>query len=354
VRVAGIDELPTRLSMTNALVLGLTPTRRVLFTDLLLRDFPVAETRAVFAHELAHVTRWHTPRLILFFILLPLGAAGAATSGVARLLAWEDADAFLLAFVVILLALVPLFRIVRHRHEHEADYYGSQLVGTVDDMIEPLRSVVRRCPPAAYHSSLFHPSINTRVTFLERARRDPPFLARWLRRGAWMQGVLVLLLMASLAVVAPVVARGVRTDWPGFLIASGCPEAAHEALLAQLDDVPNGDQAAWTRKIGIATRALEVAYGVDGHAPDVATLRSRARRRGKRQLERGNREAVLGWYGLARIWGEDGPTISAVYDLVEAQLDGNTAGADHARDLLRSLEIPPDLRKGVRALLARS
>jgi STE24 endopeptidase len=122
----GVDRVAAETREANAEAIGIGPTRRIIFTDTILRrPFHEPELRFVARHELAHHRRRHLWKGAAWFALfaLPcafvLAAAGERRGGLARP---QAVPAVLLAAFCIQLVSIPIGGAIARRYEAEADW----------------------------------------------------------------------------------------------------------------------------------------------------------------------------------------------------------------------------------------
>jgi len=122
----GVEKVASETRDVNADAIGIGPTRRIVFTDTILRrPFAEPELRFVARHELAHHRRHHLWKGVAWFALfaLPcafvLAAAGERRGGLARP---EAVPAVLLAAFCIQLVSLPVGGAIARRYEAEADW----------------------------------------------------------------------------------------------------------------------------------------------------------------------------------------------------------------------------------------
>jgi STE24 endopeptidase len=122
----GVDKVADETREANAEAIGIGPTRRIVFTDTILRrPFGAPELRFVARHELAHHRRHHLWKGAAWFALfaLPcafvLAAAAEWRGGLARP---EAVPAVLLAAFCIQLVSLPVGGAIARRYEAEADW----------------------------------------------------------------------------------------------------------------------------------------------------------------------------------------------------------------------------------------
>jgi Zn-dependent protease with chaperone function len=132
VRVRELLLWRTHGMMMNGAVMGLIgPARYVMLTDALVDTLPPDQLRAVMAHELGHIRRWHMPWLFAAAGLsFGIGVVGAGL-GVGLLERYRpglpDSEAGqVLTLVLGLLAAVVAFGFVSRRFEWQADAFAVQ------------------------------------------------------------------------------------------------------------------------------------------------------------------------------------------------------------------------------------
>src|SRR5919204_4383237 len=120
----GVDKVADETRAANAEAIGIGPTRRIVFTDTILRaPFGAPELRFVARHELAHHRRDHLWKGVAWFALfafpcaLVLAAVGERRGGLARP---EAVPAVLLAAFCVQLLALPVGGAIARRHEADA------------------------------------------------------------------------------------------------------------------------------------------------------------------------------------------------------------------------------------------
>jgi Zn-dependent protease with chaperone function len=175
--------------MSNAAIVGLpASTRRVFFTDALLRQMGPRQLAAVFAHEIGHAKRHHVP----LFIVWALAFFGALDT----LLTWVELEGELLelaALAAALLLWMVAFGWISRRAELEADLYSLELLRDGIGITSALQSVA---PASHSRTGWRHFSTRERIAFLERAAADPG-VARRLRRQLRSVAALGLVLLLA-------------------------------------------------------------------------------------------------------------------------------------------------------------
>jgi STE24 endopeptidase len=122
----GVERVAKETRYANAEAIGIGPTRRIAFTDTILRrPFGERELRFAARHELAHHRRDHLWKGIAWFALFAfpcafvLAAAGERRGGFARP---EAVPAVLLAAFCMQLLALPVGGAIARRYEAEADW----------------------------------------------------------------------------------------------------------------------------------------------------------------------------------------------------------------------------------------
>jgi STE24 endopeptidase len=133
-----VSDASSRTTEENAFVDGLGPTERLVLYDTVLRNAPDDETRALLAHELAHVDRRHTLKGVLWFGVLGLPALWAVLALAGRaarrrgLDGVHDPRAAPLVVAGLLVAaalLTPVENGISRRYESEADWVALRATG---------------------------------------------------------------------------------------------------------------------------------------------------------------------------------------------------------------------------------
>lgn len=336
VRVRRICWLDTGGSVLNAAVVGNVGwTRHVVFTDLMVECFSPRQLEAVLAHELAHVKRWHLPRMLLFFVLLPTLLAPL----IATKLPLDAELGWLVALALVAVVAVPLYGWLSRRFEHEADYFGAQLLGSNEETISALKEVGQRLH--LDRDGLRHPSLTKRVAFLESVALEPERLRRFFRGLVRVQAQLLLVLGLAVFLAGVRAVDSVRSATPDFLLTAGWPTKAFDIwknTVAPSDAAKRELQ----RSLGQAVRAQLLLHGESEGPGRVSTLRRRALQRADRALAARDWDAVLGWYDLVRRWGEQRPAVTAIHDYLDAEWHRDRVGMERARRVLARLESLPE------------
>ena len=177
----GVDRVADETRAANAEAIGIGPTRRIIFTDTLLRrPFGEPERRFAARHELAHHRRHHLWKGAAWFALfaLPcafvLAAAGERRGGLARP---QAVPAVLLAAFCIQLVSLPVAGAVARRYEAEADW--SALRTTRDPaaarglFVDFARVDLEQPNPPRWAQLLLgdHPTLLQRIEMADASRR---------------------------------------------------------------------------------------------------------------------------------------------------------------------------------------
>jgi STE24 endopeptidase len=179
----GVDKVAAETREANAEAIGIGPTRRIVFTDTILRrPFGAPELRFVARHELAHHRRHHLWKGVAWFALfalpcaLVLAWAGERRGGLARP---EAVPAVLLAAFCIQLASLPVGGAIARRYEVEADW--AALRATHDPaaarglFVDFARVDLEQPNPPRWSQLLLddHPTLLQRIEMAEAWRANP-------------------------------------------------------------------------------------------------------------------------------------------------------------------------------------
>jgi STE24 endopeptidase len=138
-----VSDASARTTEENAFVDGLGPTERLVIYDTVLRRAAVNQTRALLAHELAHVERRHTLKGVLWFGVLGLPALWAVLALAGRLARRRGLDGafdpraapLVVAGMLVAAALLtPAENGISRRYEAEADWVALRATGDGDGM----------------------------------------------------------------------------------------------------------------------------------------------------------------------------------------------------------------------------
>jgi STE24 endopeptidase len=176
-----VQNVGSDTSLPNAEAVGVGPSRRVVLWDTLAYGpFSTREVRVVIGHELGHVKRRHTLKLVAWFALFALPLA-FVLSRVAR---WrggmsrpEAVPLFLFTLVLLSLVLAPLQNAVVRRFEGEADWLALRATRDPQAATGLFRQFVPTTlsdpdPPAWDYVMLEnHPTIMQRLAMAEAWRR---------------------------------------------------------------------------------------------------------------------------------------------------------------------------------------
>lgn len=270
----------TGFQVSNAAVVGLGPSRIVLFSDLLLASLTERELIAVFAHEIAHVRRKHVLVFVAWSIALFLGAELAITH-------FELGDDWL--GLVVLGATLAFwyfaFGWFSRRIELEADWFACESTGEWQAMASALERVGG--PHGRAKDSWRHFGTQKRVEFLALSASRPEVARTLTRRLERIGRVGYALAALALAAQMWALASSYRTDLVTVDLALGrWSEAAQRAAaLEELDS----DVAAFV--------ARAQTFGPVGPPAEALAQAGREAR------ERGQRVAALEILALAQLRG---------------------------------------------------
>lgn len=206
-RYLDIRVCDTHGNVANAAFVGLLGRLRyVIMTDALLERLDDDDLVGVFAHEMGHSMKRHLAQYVLLFLgfaailqLITLRvvdpAAGVEAGGGMSLFLP------LLAFpIFIFLVFSPTAR----SFEIEADVYAGEILRDASPIARSLSKLGFSDPEKRRREGLIHPSIETRVSFLERYFSDPEVAKgfsrrmRSVRRGVILFGVVPIILLVFL------------------------------------------------------------------------------------------------------------------------------------------------------------
>jgi STE24 endopeptidase len=126
-----VQEVSDETRRANAFAYGFGPSRRVVFTDTLLRDpFDREEQQVVLAHELAHHAEAHLPKGLGWFAIFAFPGAWIlmqSTRGRRGMGTPEAVPLALVLVAVLQLATAPAANWISRRMEAEADWKALEL-----------------------------------------------------------------------------------------------------------------------------------------------------------------------------------------------------------------------------------
>ena len=183
-----VSDMSRQSEKPNAYFAGLGPTKRIVLSDTLLRDFTPAEIEGIVAHELGHQVHGDIWRMIATAGAVGLtGAWGlskvapwivrrtASTSGVTSIADPACSPSFSMALQVIGFALAPVQFAVSRAIERRTDRYAVALTGdgtTYASALERLAATSLSVPdPPAWEVALFasHPPLADRIAAAKAA-----------------------------------------------------------------------------------------------------------------------------------------------------------------------------------------
>jgi Zn-dependent protease with chaperone function len=194
--------------MANAAILGFLPGMRyLLVTDVLIDTLSGKELELVLRHESTHVARRHL-LLRIAVLVLPIwlwfwatralpGLEATLTSGLVAARMAEYSHLLLLGVAAGYAVLAIGW--ISHRVEYEADLgvlTASQSSSDTQGNAATFAEVLCRITGDVYHASWLHPSVRSRVDFLEACARQPQIGMTYGRRMDWIWFVLVVLYLA--------------------------------------------------------------------------------------------------------------------------------------------------------------
>jgi tetratricopeptide (TPR) repeat protein len=197
-------------------IVGMLPKwRYILFTQGLLGLLNVEELKAVIAHEIGHVRRYHLLFYLAFFLCYSILAYALSDLVVLVFLRnpvvldWllnsEPLNPTLLSALTsipMILMLVIYFRYVfgffMRNSERQADLYALKLIGHPFLLVSSLRKIAFHSGQPEDHPSWHHYSIRQRIDFLLRAYEDPALIRKH-HQKYYTAMVLFFLLVAGLS-----------------------------------------------------------------------------------------------------------------------------------------------------------
>lgn len=176
-----IMDASSRTTKANAYFAGLGKTKRIVFYDTLLKDYPLDEIRAVAAHEIAHWKEGHILKGLGFgaagsfflFALLYFLLRTTVTGGIGR--TPHTLVLVLLFFSLISFIGSPLENYISREMEKEADRVAVGLTGDYSAAVRLQLDLARKnlsdpAPPAFIKwYSYTHPDILSRIANIEKS-----------------------------------------------------------------------------------------------------------------------------------------------------------------------------------------
>jgi len=205
--------------LINAVVVGFIPkTRTIYLTDSVVQHFPEGELSAIVRHEIGHLVKNHMSWR-LYFLCLPVILIGTWVEFSKQycwvvLLPGFQVFEFSAVTLALLMGLIGWAVWGNHRlshlMEHEADYYaafdeqqGKSPADQLENTIGCLSRLAIFLPMYWTRGTYSHPSLSSRIAFLENIRARPElsenFRAR-LRKLKLHYG-LILVLIGSLGLL---------------------------------------------------------------------------------------------------------------------------------------------------------
>lgn len=189
VRDALTMDLSTKSTAANAMLAGLSNTKRIILSDTLLNQYSPAEIEVVLAHELAHHVHKDIPKLLLIqgvtLTLLFFGAhlALKASLGYFAFRSMDDAATLpllLLALATVGLILTPIANILSRHLESAADKKALELTGNPQAFISAMTKLTDQnldeAKPSPWVELLFydHPPYTKRVALAHQYLSENP------------------------------------------------------------------------------------------------------------------------------------------------------------------------------------
>ena len=172
-----VSDASSRTTEENAFVDGVGPTERLVLYDTVLRNAAQDQTRALLAHELAHVKRRHTLKGVLWFGVLGLPALWAVLAVAGRAARRRGLDVLdpraaplvVAGLLVAAALLTPVENAISRRYEAEADWVALRATGDGAGMAAlqkrlALADLSNPDPPGWAVTLLFdHPPVTERI-----------------------------------------------------------------------------------------------------------------------------------------------------------------------------------------------
>lgn len=176
-----VIKLSEKGTASNAALVGIGRTKKIVLGDNLLRSYSPEEIEVILAHELGHDANSDSYRLLIFQALFFL-AVFYLTSllwgafGPVSLDSPESLPGLLILVSVIVVALTPLFNFYSRRLEERADRYALELTDNPDAFIGMMARLTDQnllpASPSSLVETVFsdHPSYSSRVAVAEKYR----------------------------------------------------------------------------------------------------------------------------------------------------------------------------------------
>ncbi|MBM3990042.1 MAG: hypothetical protein FJ298_03435 [Planctomycetes bacterium] len=285
----------TGFQQSNAAVVGIGPSRAVLFSDLLLAQLGERELEAVFAHEIGHVVRHHVLVFAAWTLAFLLGADLLFDA-----LGFGDSVEGLALLGAALLLWYFVFGWFSRRVELEADWHALETMGDPQALISALERVGGT--HGRVRDSWRHFSTARRMEFLRGAASDPSIgrrLARRLRNFGLVGGVAMVLVLAAQA-------RELVLAYP------------RDQVSASLATGQYARAASWAREIPDLEPELTVLVSRALSTGECAPSTERLVQLARAAVERGVRIEALEYFTLAYLRGER--SVGPELDALEADL----------------------------------
>jgi len=163
---------------SNAMMVGFGKTRRIAFTDTLLKDYTPAEIQIICAHELGHIKERHFIKSFFVSLVLTLATLFLTSFIASMLINWFNmgdiatlsAMPLTIAVFVVLYAISAIFsNRYSRKEEAQADLYALKLTDNPDAFISMLQKLISQnldeeSPEAIVENLMYdHPAPEARL-----------------------------------------------------------------------------------------------------------------------------------------------------------------------------------------------
>ncbi|MCL2474601.1 MAG: M48 family metalloprotease [Chloroflexi bacterium] len=171
---------------SNAMIMGFGKTRRMAFTDTLLKDYTPSEIQVICAHELGHIKEGHFIKSFAVSFVLTLVILFLTSFVASLLIGWLDmGDITTLSSmpltILVFVILYAIFTIFSNKYsrkeEAQADLYALKLTDNPDAFISMLQKLISQnldeeSPEAMVENLMYdHPAPETRLA-MARAYKE--------------------------------------------------------------------------------------------------------------------------------------------------------------------------------------
>lgn len=176
-----VIKLSEKGTASNAALVGIGRTKKIVLGDNLLRSYSPEEIEVILAHELGHDANADSYRLLIFQALFFLAVLYLTSLlwgafGPVSLDSPESLPGLLILVSVIIVVLTPLFNFYSRRLEERADRYALELTDNPDAFIGMMARLTDQnllpAGPSSLVETVFsdHPSYSSRVAVAEKYR----------------------------------------------------------------------------------------------------------------------------------------------------------------------------------------